>query len=91
VVVGWVLFRMRSASDIGGVYAGMLGLHGLGGVPGHLLAYLLVAGAVVWFLPESWRLPVAEWGAVRVAAAAVLLVVSVASVYASHPFIYFRF
>jgi len=45
----------------------------------------------VWFLPESWRLPVAEWGAVRVAAAAVLLVVSVASVYASHPFIYFRF
>jgi alginate O-acetyltransferase complex protein AlgI len=91
VIVGWVLFRMHTASDIGGVYAGMLGLHGFGGVPGHLLAYLLVAGAVVWFLPESWRLPAADWGAVRVAAVAVLFVVSAASVYTSHPFIYFRF
>jgi hypothetical protein len=82
---------MRSASDIGGVYAGMLGLHGLGGLPGHLLAYVLVAGAVAWFPPESWRLPLADWGAVRVAAVAVLFVVSAASVYTSHPFIYFRF
>jgi alginate O-acetyltransferase complex protein AlgI len=91
VIIGWVLFRMRSASDIGGVYAGMLGLHGFGAVPGHLLAYVLVAGAVVWFLPESWRLPLAEWSAVRVAAVAILLVVSAVSVYTSHPFIYFRF
>ncbi len=91
VIVGWVLFRMRSAADIGGVYAGMLGLHGVGGVPGHLLAYLLVGGAVVAFLPEAWQLPLAEWRALRVAAVAVLFVVSAASVYTSHPFIYFRF
>jgi alginate O-acetyltransferase complex protein AlgI len=91
VTVGWVLFRMRAASDIAGVYAGMLGLHGFGGVPGHLLAYLLVGGAVVWLLPEAWTLPLAEWSAVRVAAVAVLFVVSAASVYTSHPFIYFRF
>ena len=91
VIVGWVLFRMRTASDIGGVYAGMLGLHGLGGVPGHLLAYLLVAGAVVWSLPEAWRLPLPAWGSLRIAGVAVLLVVSAMSVYTSHPFIYFRF
>jgi alginate O-acetyltransferase complex protein AlgI len=91
VVVGWVLFRMHSAADIGGVYAGMLGLHGFGGVPGHLVLYLLVSAAIVWGLPEEWRWPVATWGAVRVAAVAVLFVVSAASVYTSHPFIYFRF
>jgi alginate O-acetyltransferase complex protein AlgI len=91
VVIGWVLFRMHSASDIGGVYAGMLGLHGLGGVPGHLMLYLLVSAVIVWGLPEEWRWPVAGWGPVRVAAVAVLFVVSAASVYTSHPFIYFRF
>ena len=69
----------------------MLGLHGVGGVPGHLLAYLLVAAAIVAALPESWRLPLADWGAMRVAATAVLLVVAAASVYTSHAFIYFRF
>jgi alginate O-acetyltransferase complex protein AlgI len=91
VVISWVLFRMRSASDIGGVYAGMLGLHGFGGVPGHLFLYLLVSAAIVWGLPEEWRWPVARWGTVRVAAAAVLFVVAAASVYKSAPFIYFRF
>jgi alginate O-acetyltransferase complex protein AlgI len=91
VIVGWVLFRMRTASDIAGVYAGMLGLHGFGGVPGHLVAYLLVGAVVVWLLPEAWSLPVADWGLLRVAVVAILLVVSAASVYTSHPFIYFRF
>jgi alginate O-acetyltransferase complex protein AlgI len=91
VVIGWVLFRMHSAADIGGVYAGMLGLHGIGGAPGHLMLYLLVSAAIVWGLPEEWRWPVAAWGPVRVAAVAVLFVVSAASVYTSHPFIYFRF
>jgi alginate O-acetyltransferase complex protein AlgI len=91
VVISWVLFRMHSAADIGGVYAGMLGLHGIGGTPGHLIAYLLVAAAIVWGLPEEWRWPVGAWGSVRVAAAAVLFVIAAASVYTSHPFIYFRF
>ena len=91
VVIGWVLFRMRSAADIGRVYAGMLGLHGVGGAPGHLLVYVLVSGAIVWGLPEEWRWPVGRWGSLRVAAAAVLFVVAATSVYSSHPFIYFRF
>ncbi len=91
VVISWVLFRMRSATGIGHLYAGMLGLHGVGGAPGHLMAYLLVSGAIVWGLPEEWRWPLGAWGPVRVAAAAVLFVVAAASVYTSHPFIYFRF
>ena len=91
VVIGWVMFRMRSAADIGNVYAGMLGLHGLGGIPGHLIAYVFLSAAIVWGLPEEWRWPVATWGPVRIAAAAALFVVAATSVYTSHPFIYFRF
>jgi D-alanyl-lipoteichoic acid acyltransferase DltB (MBOAT superfamily) len=91
VVISWVLFRMRSASDIGGVYAGMLGLHGIGGVPGHLLLYLVVSAAIVWGLPEEWRWQVGRWGYARIATAAVLFVIAATTVYKSAPFIYFRF
>ena len=92
VVLGWVLFRMRTLDGIGSLYAGMFGLHGLGGgAPGHLLAYIAVSAAIVWGLPEEWRWSVREWGALRVAAAAVLFAVAAASVYSAHPFIYFRF
>jgi D-alanyl-lipoteichoic acid acyltransferase DltB (MBOAT superfamily) len=92
VVLGWVLFRMRTGADIVRLYAGMFGLHGFGGgAPGHLLAYIVVAAAITWGLPEEWRWPVERWGVVRVAAAAVLFAVAVSSVYVAHPFIYFRF
>jgi alginate O-acetyltransferase complex protein AlgI len=91
VVIGWVLFRMHSAAEIGGVYAGMLGLHGVGGVPGHLLAYIAISGGLVWGLPEEWRWPVARWNVALVAFAAILFVVAASSVYSSQPFIYFRF
>jgi alginate O-acetyltransferase complex protein AlgI len=91
VVLGWVLFRMRTARGIADLYSGMFGLHGFGSVPGHLVAYIAVSAALVWGLPEEWRWPVAGWGALRVAAAAVLFAVAVSSVYSAHPFIYFRF
>jgi alginate O-acetyltransferase complex protein AlgI len=91
VLLGWVLFRMRSASGIGHVYAGMLGLHGIGSAPGHLLLYIAVSFAVVYGLREEWRWAVARWSVVQVAVAAVLFVVAATSVYTSHPFIYFRF
>jgi alginate O-acetyltransferase complex protein AlgI len=45
VVIGWVLFRMRSATGIGEVYGGMLGLRGFGETPGHLLGYIAVSAA----------------------------------------------
>jgi alginate O-acetyltransferase complex protein AlgI len=92
VVLGWVLFRMRSAGEIADLYAGMFGLHGIGGeVPGHLLAYIAVAAALTWGLPEEWRWPVERWRTAAVVAAAVLFVVAASSVYSAHPFIYFRF
>ncbi|MHB8469088.1 MAG: MBOAT family O-acyltransferase [Gaiellaceae bacterium] len=91
VTCGWVLFRMRTAAGVGSVYAGMLGLHGVGQAPGHLLEYVAVAAIVVWSLPEAWRWRVGGWGALRVAAAAVLFAAAASSVYTSHPFIYFRF
>ena len=92
VVVGWVLFRMRTLDGIGSLYAGMLGLHGLGGgVPGHLLAYIAVAAALTWALPEEWRWPVERWRPALVLGAAVLFAVAASSVYTAHPFIYFRF
>lgn len=91
VVLGWVLFRMRTAAGIAHLYAGMFGLHGIGGAPGHLLAYILVSAAIVWGLPEEWRWPVERWNVVWMAGAAVLFAVSVSSVYSAQPFIYFRF
>jgi D-alanyl-lipoteichoic acid acyltransferase DltB (MBOAT superfamily) len=91
VMVGWVLFRMHSATGIAQVYAGMLGLRGIGEVPGHLLAYIAVAAAIIFGLREEWRWSFERWNAAWVAAAAVLFAVAASSVYISHPFIYFRF
>jgi alginate O-acetyltransferase complex protein AlgI len=91
VVVGWVLFRMHSAGGIADVYAGMLGLQGLGDIPGHLIVYIAVSFAIVWGLPEEWKWPVARWNVAWVAAAAILFAFAAASVHASRPFIYFRF
>ncbi len=76
VLLGWVLFRMRSATGIGHVYAGMLGLHGLGSLPGHLLVYVAISFAVVFGLREEWRWAVARWNVVQVAAAAILFVIA---------------
>jgi alginate O-acetyltransferase complex protein AlgI len=91
VVLGWVLFRMRSAHGIAQLYAGMFGLHGIGGLPGHLTLYVVIAAAIVFLLPEEWRWPVGRWNLAYVTATAVLFAVAVSSIYTSHPFIYFRF
>jgi hypothetical protein len=63
VMVGWVLFRMHSATGIAQVYAGMLGLRGIGEVPGHLLAYIAVAAAITFGLREEWRWSFERWNA----------------------------
>ena len=54
---------MRTLDGIGELYAGMFGLHGIGGAPGHLLAYIAASAALVWGLPEEWRWPVERWNA----------------------------
>src|SRR3954470_4784677 len=91
VMVGWLLFRMRTASGMADLYAGMLGLHGIGSVPGHLLLYVAAAAALVWGLPEEWRWPVARWNLGYVVVAAVVFAFAAMSIYSSTPFIYFRF
>lgn len=91
VSLAWVLFRMPTVGEAGQLYASMAGVHGLGAAPGKLLAYLLVAAAIVWGLPEEWRWKLTAWRWPRVAVLAVVLAVAVTSVASTSPFIYFRF
>ena len=91
VSLAWVLFRMQTVHEAGQLYASMAGAHGVGGVPGRLALYLLVAAAVVWGLPEEWRWKLDGWGWKRTAAVGAVTAVAVLSVAATTPFIYFRF
>jgi alginate O-acetyltransferase complex protein AlgI len=91
VTIGWIFFRMHDSGDVAHVFAATIGLHGLGGFPGHLALYLVVSLAIVWLLPEEWRWPVERFGALRVAAVAAVTAVAIMSFYATHAFIYFRF
>ncbi len=91
VTIGWVFFRMHGTTATGQAFAGMAGLHGLGGIPGHLVLYLVVSGVIVWTLPEEWRWRLERFGAPRLVAVGVLTAVAIMSFYATQPFIYFRF
>ena len=91
VTLGWVLFRMQTVGDAGRLYAGMAGAHGLGAVPGRLLAYIVVSAALMWGLPEEWRWRFGEWGWARVAAVSGVAGIAVVSIATTSPFIYFRF
>lgn len=101
VLVSWVFFRAESLPAAGRFLGAMVGLgevppaapivHGLVATPYHF-GTLLAAAAVTWGAPQSW-----DWTRTltvpRVAAAAVLLVVSmgVLATQAYNPFIYFIF
>jgi alginate O-acetyltransferase complex protein AlgI len=91
VMFGWVFFRLHSASAIGHAVAAMFLLHGLGQIPGHLVLLIVAATAYTMVVPEEWRWDVRGFGLARVVAVAAVLAVAVASIYTSHPFIYFRF
>jgi alginate O-acetyltransferase complex protein AlgI len=91
VMLGWAFFRLHSAHDIGTVLAAMVGAHGIGQFPGRLAAAIAAACAWVWLVPEEWQWRLGRFGALRVAALSVVFVAAVASIYTSHPFIYFRF
>jgi len=66
-------------------------LHGLGQFPGHLA--LLVVAAIVYTMavPEEWTWDVRSFGFARVVTVGAVLAIAIASIYTSHPFIYFRF
>ncbi len=91
VMFGWVFFRLHSAAAIGHAVAAMFLLHGLGQVPGHLVLLILAAIAYTMVVPEEWTWDVRSFGFARVATLGAVLAVAIASIYTSHPFIYFRF
>jgi len=91
VMFGWVFFRLHSAAAIGHAVAAMFLLHGLGQFPGHLALLIVAAIAYTMVVPEEWTWDVRSFGFARVAAVGAVLAVGVASIYTSHPFIYFRF
>jgi len=91
VMFGWVFFRLHSAAAIGHAVSAMFLAHGLGQVPGHLVLLIVAAIAYTMVVPEEWRWDVRGFGFARVATVGALLAVAVASIYTSHPFIYFRF
>ena len=91
VMFGWVFFRLHSASAIGDAVGAMFLLNGLGQLPGHLLLLIVAATAYTMVIPEEWTWNVRSFGFARVATVGAVLAVAVASIYTSHPFIYFRF
>jgi hypothetical protein len=91
VMFGWVFFRMHSAAGIGDTLAGMAFLRGLGQFPGHLVLLIVLACAYTALVPEEWSWDLRRFGVVRVATVGALFAVAIASIYSSHPFIYFRF
>ena len=64
---------------------------GLGQFPGHLALLIAAAWAYTAVVPEEWSWDLRSFGFVRVATVGALFAVAIASIYSSHPFIYFRF
>ncbi len=91
VMFGWVFFRLHSAASIADVLGGMAMTRGVGQVPGHLILMIVAACAYTAVAPEEWTWKVGRFGFLRVATVGVVFAVAIASIYSSHPFIYFRF
>jgi alginate O-acetyltransferase complex protein AlgI len=91
VMFGWVFFRLHSATAIGDAAAAMVGIRGLGEIPGHVILYLALACAWVWSTPEERTWSFGSFGVIRTATVAAAFAVGVAAIYSSHAFIYFRF
>lgn len=91
VVVGWVFFRLTSTADIVDMLGAMAGLHGGGTVIRSLVPYLLVAGVLMWAVPEEWRWNLREWGARRTALVGALAGLVLVLMNTTQKFIYFQF
>jgi D-alanyl-lipoteichoic acid acyltransferase DltB (MBOAT superfamily) len=90
--IGLVIFRGRSADESLGVFAGMAGLHGGGGLPGELAAFLLVSAAIMWgTATEEWRWRFEDWARWRIVALGAATAVALVLVNQTHRFIYFKF
>lgn len=91
VTLGWVFFRLTTTADIFAMLAAMGGVRGLGQPLETVAPHLLVAGCLMWGLPEEWRWRLPEWGARRVATVAALTAVALVSLNETQKFIYFQF
>ena len=91
VTVGWVFFRMDGAGEVGEMFAGLLGLHGMGEVPSALVPWLVVAGATMWGPPEEWRWRFSGWPVWRLASVGVVTAIALLLVNSTTRFIYFQF
>jgi alginate O-acetyltransferase complex protein AlgI len=89
---GFLLFREPDVSSIGSMLAAVSGLHGLGGVPTGLLAWLVVAGLIMWGpLPEEWKWPLHRWPAWRFVPIGAVTAVALVLVNSTTRFFYFQF
>jgi alginate O-acetyltransferase complex protein AlgI len=91
VTIGWVFFRMTSGAEIVTVLSAMAGLQGLGDLVVGLLPYLLVAGALMWGVPEEWRWELPTWRPRRIAALGVVTALAIVSLNVTQKFLYFQF
>jgi alginate O-acetyltransferase complex protein AlgI len=91
VTIGWVFFRMRDFDGIGNVLAAMAGLHGGGEALGGILPYLVVAGVLMWCVPEEWTWSLPKWGPGRLALLATITGVAILYMNTTQKFIYFQF
>ncbi|MBK8976033.1 MAG: MBOAT family protein [Planctomycetes bacterium] len=98
VLGGWAVFRAETMRELGAIWGGMAGLHGVGSLPtAHsnapeawtaLMAGLLLA----WFAPHSWTVT-RRFRTAEVLCIALLFLVALGQLAARSytPFIYFRF
>ena len=91
VTLGWVFFRLTTTADIFAMLAAMGGVRGLGQPLETVAPHLLVAGCLMWGLPEEWRWRLPEWGARRVTTVAALTAIALVSLNETQTFIYFQF
>ena len=96
VIIGWVVFRAETLSQAGIMYAGMLGLHGVGFRPEVALVtqtselVFLLIGAAISIAPRLTIRPTAWLPAVQTATLCVLCLM-VMQARTESPFLYFQF
>jgi alginate O-acetyltransferase complex protein AlgI len=91
VTIGWVFFRLRVRSDISAMLGAMAGTDGRGHVVWPLVPYLVVAGVLMWAVPEERNWGLERFGFGRLTCVAVITAVAIISLNQTQQFLYFKF